>query len=227
MKVIAVVPAYREVARIGRTLADIRPRVDGIVVVDDGSEDGTAEAAEAVGQGIIVLRHGLNRGQGAALRTGTEAAMRLGADIVLHIDADGQHDPTCIPDMLAPIIEGRADIVFGSRFLGLDPQGMPAGRRALLSAARAFNALVMGIPRTVTDPQSGLRAMDRKAVAAIPFRQDRMAHCSEILRLATRSGLRWVEVPVRVRYSADTLAKGQRSTDAFKIVWQLMLGMFD
>src|SRR5579862_7670872 len=105
MKVIAVVPAYREAARIGRTLGDVRARVDGIIVVDDGSNDGTAEAAEAAGGDIIVLRHGLNRGQGAALRTGTEAALQLGADIILHIDADGQHDPDGVPDLLAPLIE--------------------------------------------------------------------------------------------------------------------------
>jgi glycosyltransferase involved in cell wall biosynthesis len=185
------------------------------------------QAAMDHGAEVVVLRHALNRGQGAALRTGTEAALRLGADIVLHIDADGQHDPSCIPAMLAPLRDGKADIVFGSRFLGLDPQGMPASRRVLLTAARAFNALVMGVPRTVTDPQSGLRAMTRDAVAAVPFRQDRMAHCSEILRLATRSDLRWVEVPVRVRYSDDTLAKGQRSGDALKIVWQLLLGAFN
>ncbi len=227
MRAIAVIPAYREAARIGQTLAGIRPQVDGLVVVDDGSGDGTAEAACAAGADIVVLRHALNRGQGASLRTGTEAALRLGADIVLHIDADGQHDPASLPALLAPLREGRADVVFGSRFLGADPHGMPAGRRLLLSAARAFNALAMGIPRTVTDPQSGLRALTAAAARAVNFRQDRMAHCSEILRLVTRSELRWVEVPARVRYSAETLAKGQGSGDALKIVWQLLLGLFD
>jgi hypothetical protein len=104
---------------------------------------------------------------------------------------------------------------------------MPWSRRLLLAAARNFNTLAMGIPRSVTDPQSGLRALSSQAARRLDFRQDRMAHCSEILRLATRSGLRWREVPVVVRYSSDTLAKGNQNLDAFKITWQLLLGMFD
>lgn len=224
MKVVAVIPAYNEATRIEKTIAGVKPLVDVVVVVDDGSTDDTAARAKAAG--AVVVRHALNRGQGAGLRTGTEAALRLGADIVVHVDADGQHDPSFIPALVVPIKEGKADIVFGSRFLGEAPQGMPLMRRGLLTAARLFNALVMGIPRKVTDPQSGMRALDRAAAQSLEFRQDRMAHCSEILRLATRSNLRWMEVPIRVHYTADSLAKGQKSLDAFKIAWQLFLGIF-
>jgi glycosyltransferase involved in cell wall biosynthesis len=225
MRVFAVIPALNEAARIGETIEKVKPFVDGLIVVDDGSKDGTSEAARRAG--AIVLRHALNRGQGAGLRTGTEAALRLGADVIAHIDADGQHDPSFIPAVVQPIRDGQADIVFGSRFLGLKPQGMPWSRRLLLVAARNFNTLVMGIPRSVTDPQSGLRALSAEAARRLDFRQDRMAHCSEILRLATRSDLRWLEVPVVIRYSADTLAKGNQNLDAIKITWQLLLGMFD
>jgi glycosyltransferase involved in cell wall biosynthesis len=225
MRVFAVIPALNEASRIGETIQKVRPFVDGLVVVDDGSEDATSAAAKEAG--AVVLRHALNRGQGAGLRTGTEAALRLGADVIVHIDADGQHDPSFIPTLVQPIRGGQADVVFGSRFLGLKPQGMPLSRRVLLLAARNFNTLAMGIPRTVTDPQSGLRALNSEAARRLDFRQDRMAHCSEILRLATRSGLRWREVPVVVRYSSDTLAKGNQNLDAFKITWQLLLGMFD
>lgn len=224
MRVIAVIPAYMESPRIGHTVRSVRPFVDGVVVVDDGSTDGTAGQAR-VGD-AVVLRHSINRGQGASLRTGTDAALLMGADAIVHVDADGQHDPSFIPALLAPIREGRAEIVFGSRFLGEAPRGMPATRRALLSAARFFNAMVMGIPRRVTDPQSGMRAFTARAARTIAFRQDRMAHCSEILRLATRSGLSWMEVPVRIHYTADSLAKGQKSFDALKIAWQILVGMF-
>lgn len=224
MKVVAVIPAYHEATRIGETIAGVLSYVDQVLVVDDGSADETATQARAAG--AIVLRHRINRGQGAALKTGTEGALRAGAEIVLHIDADGQHDPTSIPNLLAPLTERRADVVFGSRFLGQAPEGMPTSRRVLLVAARTFNAFAVGVPRRVTDPQSGFRALSAFAARQLDFRQDGMAHCSEILRLVTRSELRWCEVPVRVRYSAESLKKGQKPWEAARIAWQLLLGVF-
>ncbi|MEY4745008.1 MAG: hypothetical protein RL272_953 [Candidatus Parcubacteria bacterium] len=224
MKIFAVMPAYNEKGRIGGVVRRLLPLVDRVIVVDDGSSDGSAEEAKAAGADVVA--HVLNRGQGAALRTGTDLAVAEGADVVVHVDADGQHDPGAIPALLAPIRSGSADVVFGSRFLGVSAAGMPFGRRLLLAAAREFSCLVLGIPRSVTDPQSGLRAMTAEAAERVSFTQDRMAHCSEILRIVHRSGLRSVEVPVRVIYTADTLAKGQKAADAFKIVWQLLLGAF-
>lgn len=224
MKVVAVMPAFREESRISAAILGIKPLVDEVVVVDDGSGDATAMRAKEAG--VVVLQHSLNRGQGAALRTGTDAALRLGADVVLHVDADGQHDPEFIPTLLAPIKEGKADVVFGSRFLGMEAQGMPFMRKMVLGAGKMFSSVVLGIPNRMTDPQSGLRAMTASAARRIDFRQDRMAHCSEILRLVTHSDLRWMEVPTRIRYTAETLAKGNKTSDAFKIVWQLLLGAF-
>jgi glycosyltransferase involved in cell wall biosynthesis len=217
-------PAMNEAGRIGPAITGALKHVQTVIVVDDGSKDQTVEQAKAAG--AIVLRHSLNRGQGAALKTGTQAALKMGADVIVHIDADGQHDTEMIPHMLAPIIEGKADVVFGSRFLGVSSEGMPFARRMLLGAAMIFNRLILGISKNITDPQSGLRAMKAEAARKIDFKQDRMAHCSEILRLVSRSDLRWTEVPVRIRYTADTLAKGQKPADAFKILWQLLLGSF-
>ncbi len=217
-------PAYKEKSRIAAAISGIQPLVDQVVVVDDGSEDGTAEEARKTEAKVLV--HSINRGQGAALKTGTEAALKLGADIIVHIDADGQQDPQAIPKLLEPIKEGKADVVFGSRFMGIAPEGMPLMRRMVLQFGKWFSQFVLGIPRKMTDPQSGLRAMTAEAARAIHFKQDRMAHCSEILRLVTRSNLRWMEVPVRVSYTADTLAKGNQTSDAFKIVWHLLLGLF-
>ncbi|MCC7522752.1 glycosyltransferase family 2 protein [Candidatus Uhrbacteria bacterium] len=224
MKAIAVMPAMNEAGRIGPAITGAFKHVQNVIVVDDGSKDVTVEEAKKAG--AIVLRHSLNRGQGAALKTGTQAALMLGADVIVHIDADGQHDPDMIPHMLAPITEGKSDVVFGSRFLGVSSEGMPFARRLLLGAAMVFNRLILGISKHITDPQSGLRAMTADAARKIDFKQDRMAHCSEILRLVSRSDLRWMEVPVRIRYTADTLAKGQKPADAFKILWQLLLGSF-
>lgn len=225
MKCVAVIPAYNEGSRLREVLLEIASFVDEIVVVDDGSQDGTFErVADMVG--VIPLRHAVNRGQGAALRTGTEAALALGADVIIHIDADGQHNPEDIPKLMRALVEKDVDVVLGSRFLGVDAVGMPFARKALLSGAKQFNALALGVPRKLTDPQSGFRVFNKVAAERVDFQQDRMAHCSEILQLVTRSDLRWVEVPIEIRYTQETLSKGQKPIDALKIVWQLIIGAF-
>jgi polyprenyl-phospho-N-acetylgalactosaminyl synthase len=227
MKVVGVMPAYNEAVRIGETVRACLPYVDLLVVVDDGSSDDTYRTAKDIGDPkLVVLHHRINRDQGAALRTGTEAALRLGADVVVHLDADGQHDPAEVSVLVAPIGRGEADVVLGSRFMGVAPKGMPLVRRALLKAARTFNTLALGIPRAVTDPQNGFRAMRAEAARQLRFTQDKKAHASEILRLATRSGFRWREVPVHVLYTAETLRKGNKTSDALRIAWQLFIGAF-
>jgi glycosyltransferase involved in cell wall biosynthesis len=222
MRTIAVIPAYQEATRIAAVVRALAARVDGVVVVDDGSRDDTAEVARR--EGARVLRHAVNRGQGAALKTGTLAALAAGAEAVVHFDADGQHGADALEALLAPLRQGRADVVLGSRFLGLASASMPPARRLLLLAARQFNRVALGVSRELTDPQSGLRALSARAAAELDFRQDRMAHCSEILRLLSRSHWRVVEVPVRVSYSRETLAKGQRASDALRILWHLVIG---
>lgn len=224
MKTIVIVPAYNESARIGAVIRAVRPLADRVIVVDDGSSDRTADAAAAAGARVI--SHAVNRGQGAALRTGTAAALAADAELVVHFDGDGQHGAEAIEALIAPIRDGRADVVYGSRFMGVRSVGMPASRRLLLWAARQFSVLVLGIPRSFTDPQSGLRAMSAAAARDIEFTQDRMAHCSELLRNVSRSNYRVVEVPVKVIYTDETISKGQKAVDALRIVWQLVMGAF-
>jgi glycosyltransferase involved in cell wall biosynthesis len=223
MKVAVVIPAYNEAERVVGVVKKTMSFADMVFVVDDGSKDGTYQVAR--GTGAFVLQHAINRGQGAALRTGIEAALRAGATHVVHCDADGQHDPSFIPVLLEPLKLGQADVVFGSRYMGIKSEGMPLLRAMFHRAIKVFNIVVMGIPRSMTDPQSGLRAMTASAARKVEFFQDRMAHCSEILRIVTRSGeVRWCEVSVLVRYTSASLRKGQKIADAFKIVWQLFVG---
>ena len=224
MKVVAVIPAYHESKRISSTIEGVFPYIRDILVVDDGSMDDTGKRAHEAG--AHVLRHAINRGQGAALKTGTEAALRYGADMIVHIDADGQHDPAFLPALLEPLMSDRVDVVFGSRFLGVEPEGMPSTRRLILRAGCLFNAYALGVPHAMTDPQSGLRAMSAQAARQLSFFHDGIAHASEILRAVTHSSLRWQEVPIRVRYSSEMLAKGVKTSDSFHIAWHLFLGKF-
>lgn len=213
-----VVPAFNEAAAIGAVVAALRAEWPRVVVVDDGSADATG--AEARRHGAHVLTHLVNRGQGAALQTGLTYALRQGARYIVTFDADGQHRVEDIARLVAPLAEGRCEVALGSRFL--EPgTAVPRGRRLLLKAAVLMTRLTSRLP--LTDAHNGLRALSRRAAAGIRLRLDRMAHASEIVDQIARLRLPVLELPVRVRYTAYSRAKGQRGTDAVKVLVDYLL----
>lgn len=214
-----VIAAYNESTRLGETLQSLCRRYTNIVIVDDGSADDTAAIARDYP--VWLLRHVVNCGQGAALQTGIEFALSRGAEAIVTFDADGQHRPEDIDRLLRPIRTGAADVVLGSRFLG-HAIGIPPGRRLILRLGVWFTRLFSHI--RVTDTHNGLRAFSRRAAGRLHITQDRMAHASEILDQVYQHRMRYCEVPVTIRYSSMTLAKGQSSWNALKIVGQLVLG---
>ncbi|MGE3809021.1 MAG: glycosyltransferase family 2 protein [Gemmataceae bacterium] len=214
-----VMPAYNEAKRIAVPLGDVLTHFPNVVVVDDGSYDQTSDVA--LSTGCWVLRHVLNRGQGAALQTGIDFALSQGAEIIVTFDADGQHDVADIDRLIAPVHHGDADVVLGSRFLG-SAVDMPLSRWLVLKGGVLFTRIFSWIE--VSDTHNGLRAFSRHAAQALRITQDRMAHASQILDEIRRLGLRYCEVPVTIRYTADSLSKGQSSWDAAKIVGQLFIG---
>lgn len=191
------------------------------MVVDDGSGDGTAAAAEAAGAQVI--RHVFNAGQGAALRTGFAFALRdPTTQYVVTFDGDGQHDPDAVRRLIEPLAASLAQVTLGSRFL--DASGhreMPATRKVLLRLATALARWTTGL--ALTDTHNGLRGFCRDALQQLLLRQDRMAHASEIQTEIARLGLSYTEVPVRVAYTAYSLSKGQRLVDAISILWDLLI----
>ncbi len=215
-RVWVVIAAYNEAGVIARVIADVRRRGYPVLVVDDGSTDTTAEIAGQAG--AVVIRHPVNLGQGAALQTGIEFALARGAEFVVTFDADGQHRADDIAGLLKALTDNNADFALGSRFLGASID-LPASRRALLKAATVFTRLTTGM--RVTDTHNGLRAMTRCGASRIALRQNRMAHASEMLEQIARSGLRYVEVPVTIEYSAYSLAKGQKLSDSLAILVDL------
>ncbi|OGL72384.1 hypothetical protein A3F28_01150 [Candidatus Uhrbacteria bacterium RIFCSPHIGHO2_12_FULL_57_11] len=203
MKTVTVIPAWNEELVIGEVLDGLRSRVDEMVIVDDGSDDRTALIART--RGATVVRHAVNRGLGAALGTGIAAALRRNAEIIITFDADGQHLPDDIPAVLAPILSGDADIVIGTRLR--DPKGMPPIRRLANQIGNLVTLVLFGVK--VTDSQSGFRALSRYAAERIEIRTDRMEVSSEILAESRRKNLKLVEVPIRSRYTAYSMSKGQ------------------
>lgn len=214
-----IVPAFNEAAVIAPVVTELVKRGYAVAVIDDGSGDDTADVAQRAG--AHVLRHSINRGQGAALQTGIAFALERGAQCIVTFDSDGQHAAEDVEALLAPLLANRADVVLGSRSLG-STEGMPAIRRAILGAAVIFTRIASGA--RVTDTHNGLRAFTRDAAAKVDIRLDRMAHASEILDQIVRNDMRYEEVPVHVRYTAYSRRKGQSSFAAFRILADYVLG---
>jgi glycosyltransferase involved in cell wall biosynthesis len=214
-----VIAAYNEAGAIAGVVRELREFCPHVIVVDDGSRDDTwREASRA---GAVVLRHMLNRGQGAALQTGITYALKQGAEVIVTFDADGQHRPQDIAALVAPIARGEVEVCLGSRFLG-QADNMPLGRRLLLWGAVVFTRLTSGLK--LTDAHNGLRAFSRNAAAEIDLQLDRMAHASEIVDQIRNARLPYREVPVHIRYTAYSLAKGQRSSAAFRVAFDYLIG---
>jgi glycosyltransferase involved in cell wall biosynthesis len=214
-----VVPAYNEAACLAEVLRELVRAYPNVVVVDDGSDDETCAIAKRAAP--YVIRHLINRGQGAALQTGIEFALRRGAQYVVTFDADGQHRAEDIAGLLRPISRGECEIALGSRFLG-ETSRMPASRRVMLWLAVLFTRLVNRLP--VTDAHNGLRAFSRRAAEQVDISMDRMAHASEIVDIIRKFRLPFREVPVRIRYTEHSLAKRRSLRDALRIVFHYFVG---
>lgn len=214
-----VMAAYNEGQRLNPTLEGLRGLAEGVVVVDDGSSDDTA--AVALRHPVWVLRHIINCGQGAALQTGIDFALQRGAQIIVTFDADGQHDPDEIARLIEPVRTGRTEVALGSRFLG-KAIGMPRTRWLVLKLGVLFTRVFSRIQ--VSDTHNGFRALSRQAAQRIRITHNRMAHASEVLDQVRRHGLSYCEVPVTIRYTQATMAKGQSSWNSLKIVTELFLG---
>jgi polyprenyl-phospho-N-acetylgalactosaminyl synthase len=218
--IFVVIPAYNEQAVIAETVKPLVAAGYKVLVVDDGSLNSIKPFLQNLP--VVVLRHPLNLGQGAALQTGMDYAFKAGAEIVVHFDADGQHDADQIPSMVSSIRNGEVDVVLGSRFLrASDLNQIPLAKRMVLRVGRIFSGLMTGM--WLSDTHNGFRALSRRALERIHLHENGFAHATEILYQIKKAELRYIEVPTCIRYTEYARAKGQPMTNSLKIVFDVIL----
>ena len=215
-RAIAILPAHNEAENLPGVLAELFRHVPGldVMVIDDASDDATASVAAQAGAQVVRLPCRL--GYGAAVQTGFRFAKERGYEYAVMLDADGQHDPECIPALLAPVIAGEADTAIGSRFLGTMEYKSSWVRRAGMAMLAAIVTRFTG--RRVTDPTSGFQALNRQVLCF--FARDNYPSDypdADTLLLLHYAGFRVVEVPVRMR---DRLA-GASMHSSWRIIYYI------
>lgn len=227
-----VVPAYREGALIERVLRGIPPWVEAVFVVDDASPDDTAERAEAVGDPRVkVLRHDHNQGVGAAMQTGFEAALQAGLDIVVKMDGDDQMDPRYLPDLLAPLLAGEADVVKGNRYTHLDALAQMPLVRIVGNAGLTFLVKAASGYWQSFDPSNGYLAvrtpvLERLDLSRLPRRF--FFESGFLIELGIQRAV-VQSVPIPARYGAERSSLSIRHTLVSfppRLFWGLVRRLF-
>lgn len=224
MKTIIVIPAWNEARHINRVLDDLLKiyPAQSIIVVNDCSTDQTEQLVKD--RGVIVVSHLINRGYGAALRTGSLAAIEQGADIIVHFDGDGQFLVEEIAEIIKPLASGlnEVEVVLGSRFLNKQSVIPFIKKWLILKPALWLHQWLLGLP--LTDTHNGFRAFSRRAAEKIfpDLEQERYAGATEVLQAIKRHRLSWAEVGVTVRYGEF----GQSFGDGLKILKDLIWRFF-
>lgn len=209
MKVYIVIPAFNESKRIKKVLEELENTNFPVIVVDDGSRDSTFEQIKK--HHVIVLRHRVNLGKGAALKTGCEAAISMGADAIIMMDSDGQHKAEDLPKFAEKIQSGKFDVVFGSRNMSL---GVPLVRFMGNKFASVLVSLLFGV--YVSDLICGYRAITRKAYTLINLKSSDYGIETEMVIKTAKFNLRYCEIPVETIYYDKF--KGVTILDAFGIL---------
>ncbi|MFH0780836.1 MAG: glycosyltransferase family 2 protein [Pseudomonadota bacterium] len=218
-----VIPAFNEAAVIADVVREVREAGNySIIVVDDGSRDATYDSAATL-PNVIALRHKINRGKGAATKTGIAAANKMSADIIVTIDGDGQHDPTDIEALIEPIRTGKCDVVLGTR-----PKvkgEMPVIKIIANKIGNIVTWLLYGIH--VSDSQSGFRAYSRFAATIIDTKADKYEYDSKVIREIKNNRLKFTEVPIKVRYTEYSMGKPQKQgfINGIKTLVRMIWGM--
>ncbi len=211
--VFIVIPAFNEAKRIGKVLEDVKSISLPVIVVDDGSNDSTFEQIKK--HRVIALRHRVNLGKGAAIKTGCEAAFSLGAEAIIMMDSDGQHKAEDLPKFLEKIEGGKVDIVFGSRNMNM---GVPLVRFMGNKMASVLISFLFGV--YISDLICGYRALTKKAYDVMKLKSSDYGIETEMVVKAAKYKLRYCEIPVETIYYDKF--KGVTILDAFGILLNVL-----
>lgn len=221
-RIYIIVPAYNEEASIADVINDLEEHgYNNIIIIDDGSTDGTGRIARE--NNTIVLTHPINLGQGSAIQTGLEYAIFSKADIIITFDSDGQHMAGDIIDLIKPLIAGKADISLGSRFLNKD-SNTPWAKKVMLKGGTILLFLMYGI--MLSDTHNGLRAFTAEAALKMKLESRGMEHASEIIEKIKLEKIKYIEVPVKIRYTDYSIKKGQRMSNSLNILFKMLARWF-
>lgn len=213
MNIFIVIPAYHEEERIGVVIEDALRTRFPVLVVDDGSKDNTFEIAR--GYKIATLRHKVNLGKGAAMKTGAEAAFRMGADAIVFMDSDGQHKAKDLPHFVEALEKDKFEIVFGSRNLS---HGVPFVRYMGNKFASLLISLLFGI--YVSDLLCGFRGLSKKGYKKVKWESTGYGVETEMVARTAKSNLKHCEVPVETVYYDEV--KGVTILDAINILFDVL-----
>lgn len=217
-----VIPAFNEGRILGSVLSDLSKYQYIVILVDDGSTDDTYNIASKYP--IHLLQHSCNLGQGAALQTGIIYALNLtDAKIIVTFDADGQHNPAEVDNIVRPILAKKADVVLGSRFLnGGNTKNIPLGKYIVLKLATIFTRFTTRL--SVTDTHNGFRAFSRFGASQIDITQNGMSHASQILKQIKDKKLIYCEIPITITYTNYSKNKGQSILNSINVLWDSFFG---
>lgn len=225
-KICVIIPAYNEGSVIGNVLKSLPKRMTIMkktyqvipVIIDDGSTDDTSIVAGSI-RGTVVVKHILNSGAGAATRTGLSyAKLHKEFAYAATMDADGQHTASDLKQVILAVAKEKNNLIIGSRLI--NSVGMPWYKVLGNKGLSFFTFLLLGV--SVSDSQSGLKGLDRKAIDNLTYRDNGYAFCSEMLWRAHRSQLTISEIPIQAVYTDYSKAKGQSNWNAFQILKQLI-----
>ena len=219
MKILVCIPAFNEAKTIKEIIAKSKKYTDTVIVYDDGSTDGTYEAASTAG--ATVIRNPQNNGYGVAIRSLFQAAKEQNADIMVTLDSDGQHDPDQIPVLIEPLLQQQFDVVIGSRFLNNnDKEKIPRYRSfGIKTITKLTQAASYG---GITDSQSGFRAYNRNALSKINLFEDGMAVSIEILLRAKEKKLLTTEVPISINYDIEDTSTHNPLTHGIGLLYSIL-----